>query len=58
MNAFQQLYDIITNAVFGDAVLTSSQQFLCEQLATWGAVATVLLPCIVLVCLTFKLLRW
>lgn len=59
MNIYQQLYDILQGAIYGaDAVLTDSQLFLLEQIATYGAIATTLLPVIALIAITIRLLRW
>ena len=58
MNAYQQLYDIISDAVYGtDAVLTTYQDFVLTQISTIMAIGVVLLPVIVVLAITAKLFR-
>lgn len=59
MNIFNQLLVILQDAIFGaDAVLSVSQQFILEQIATWMSLGVVLVPIIAMVALTVKLLKW
>lgn len=56
---YQQLFDILKGAIYGaEAVLTSNQQFVLDQISTWGSLALTLAPVIAMVALTVKLLKW
>lgn len=58
MNMYQQLYDILSDAIFGDAVLNSYQDFVLTQISTIMAFGVTLIPVIALIALTVKLLKW
>ena len=59
MNIYNQLYEIIGEAVFGaDAVLNGSQEFILTQISTYMSFAVVLLPVIACTAITVKLLKW
>lgn len=56
---YQQLFDILKSAIYGaESVLTTNQQFILDQVSTWGSLALTLAPVIAMVALTVKLLKW
>lgn len=56
---YQQLFDILKSAIYGaESVLTTNQQFILDQVSTWGSIALTLAPVIAMVALTVKLLKW
>lgn len=44
MNMYTQIYDIIVDAIFGAAEMTSGQLFAVEQLSLWLSLFVLLLP--------------
>lgn len=59
MNIYSQLLEVLHTAIYGaDAVLTTSQTFILEQVCTWMSLGVVLTPVIAMVALTIKLLKW
>ena len=58
MNIYNQLYEIIGDAVFGEAVLNASQEFVLTQICTYMSFAVVLLPVVAVIAITVKLLKW
>lgn len=59
MNAYQQLYDILSEAIYGaGATLDSYQEFILTQISTYMAYGVVLLPVIAVIAITIKLFRW
>lgn len=58
MNVYQQLYDIIGEAVYGtDAVLTTAQDFVLTQICTFMSYGVILLPAILVLVVTVRLFR-
>lgn len=59
MNMYQQIFDILKEAIFGaEAVLSNSQSFVLDQIAIFGSVAVVLIPVVSMVAVACRLLRW
>lgn len=55
---YEQIYEIIKNAVHGaEAVLTPSQEFILEQMASYMAYGVLLIPIIACIGITIKLLK-
>lgn len=57
-NMYQQIYDILTDAIFGDLVLNNYQEFVLTQISTLMSFGVTLLPIIALLAITVKLLKW
>lgn len=56
---YQQLFDILKDAIYGaETVLTTNQEFILDQISTWGSLALTLAPIIAMIALTVKLLKW
>lgn len=55
---YGQLYSILRSSLFGDGTLTPDQQFTLTQTAMWLSWAVILVPIIICVCITVKLLRF
>lgn len=59
MNVYQQLYDILSEALYGaGATLNTYQEFVLTQISTYMSYGVVLIPVIALIALTVKLLKW
>lgn len=54
---FGQLYYILKEAIYGNVVIGTSQEFALAQVTQYLVLATVLLPLIFVVIITFKMLR-
>ena len=55
---YGQLYSILRSSLFGNGTLTPDQQFTLTQTAMWLSWAVILVPVIICVCITVKLLRF
>ena len=55
---YGQLYSILRSSLFGNGTLTPDQQFTLTQTAMWLSWAVILVPIIICVCITVKLLRF
>lgn len=59
MNIYQQLYDILSEAIYGaGATLDNYQEFVLTQISTYMSYGVTLIPVIALIAITVKLLKW
>lgn len=59
MNIYNELFTILSDALYGaDAVLNNYQEFVLTQISTYLSYALILLPLVVVVTFTIRLLRY
>lgn len=56
---YQQIYDILSEAIYGSGVMLDAyQEFVLTQISTYMAYGVTLIPVIALIAITVKLLKW